>query len=481
MAAWIKMSCFGVFGAIRGTSARLRGLEGVELPLGMLVFAAVPAVWDFATSGLELGLLFGWLGGSWWVLNAAPLDRSRCTLAAAVLFGLGPLIRPDAAVFSLALILALLLRMPRPDVKRMLVVLGAAVAIPVAYQIFRMGYYGALVPNTAIAKEAGVAYWDRGWAYLRNGVGQYRLLIPLGALGFLVALECRRLRPTGRALVATSAVPVAGLLHLLWVVRLGGDFMHARFLIPGLFAILLPAASVVIPSATRAMALQAPFVAVITIWASLCATTMSVSASNTDGFIVERISMASVIFAEDGALISLEDLAAHPFARDAFWIQSATGDQVLIQVNVLNRMAFLGGPVEVHQAPPGSGVTYVAATIGMAGMAAGPDTRIIDAFGLADAIGARLELPEVRSEMAGHEKDTPLDWIFARAATTEAPSPGTLDAAAALQCGDLRELVEATTAPLTPRRFISNFVGSVPRTSLRIPRDPAIARAKFCE
>ena len=32
---------------------------------------------------------------------------------------------------------------------------AAAVAFPVAYQVFRMAYYGVLVPNTALAKEAG--------------------------------------------------------------------------------------------------------------------------------------------------------------------------------------------------------------------------------------------------------------------------------------------------------------------------------------
>jgi arabinofuranosyltransferase len=40
-------------------------------------------------------------------------------------------------------------------------------------------------------------------------------------------------------------VPVAcGVAHTAYVVRVGGDFMHARFLLPSLFAVLLPVAVV---------------------------------------------------------------------------------------------------------------------------------------------------------------------------------------------------------------------------------------------
>src|SRR5207245_8363311 len=33
-----------------------------------LVLSALPPLWDFATSGLETGLTFGWLGGCQWLL-----------------------------------------------------------------------------------------------------------------------------------------------------------------------------------------------------------------------------------------------------------------------------------------------------------------------------------------------------------------------------------------------------------------------------
>src|SRR5205814_10257485 len=41
----------------------------------------------------------------------------------------------------------------------------AVFSLPVAYEVFRMGYYGEVVPNTALAKDAGGLHMSQGWAY----------------------------------------------------------------------------------------------------------------------------------------------------------------------------------------------------------------------------------------------------------------------------------------------------------------------------
>ena len=41
--------------------------------------------------------------------------------------------------------------------------LGGVLALPVAVEIFRIGYYATLVPNTALAKDSGGVYWEQGW------------------------------------------------------------------------------------------------------------------------------------------------------------------------------------------------------------------------------------------------------------------------------------------------------------------------------
>lgn len=61
--------------------------------------------------------------------------------------------------------------------------------LPVAYQIFRMGYYGLLVPGTALAKDAAGDKWPQGMIYLANFNRPYLLWAPamlLLALGLLL-------------------------------------------------------------------------------------------------------------------------------------------------------------------------------------------------------------------------------------------------------------------------------------------------------
>jgi len=97
--------------------ARARGAGTRVAPLGALVVAALPPFWDYATSGLETGLAVGWLGASFLVLTRwiAPGTGPRGAVPAAVLIGLGPLVRPDLAVFAFAFGLALV-ALARPTV-----------------------------------------------------------------------------------------------------------------------------------------------------------------------------------------------------------------------------------------------------------------------------------------------------------------------------------------------------------------------------
>ena len=83
-----------------GYAARLqhRGSDGVVLPVGLLLVAAVAVVWDFSTSGLEMSLVWLWLAGSWWALmTVARADEiaGRRRLGCCVVLGLAPLVRPE--------------------------------------------------------------------------------------------------------------------------------------------------------------------------------------------------------------------------------------------------------------------------------------------------------------------------------------------------------------------------------------------------
>ncbi|WP_349239527.1 hypothetical protein [Nocardia sp. CC201C] len=157
----------------------------------------------------------------------------------------------------------------RPWASRALIGVAAG-PVPLSYQIWRMGYYGLPYPNTAVAKDAGGAKWRQGLDYLWNLIGPYWLWLPLVVLGTAAILVARAgrsepgaaARPTPRervhryrARLRTPAAVVtlllgSGMLLLAYQIRVGGDFMHGRTLLPPLFCLLLPVMMLPLESAT---------------------------------------------------------------------------------------------------------------------------------------------------------------------------------------------------------------------------------------
>ena len=249
---------------------RLAGDQGLFFPIGALLIVAIPAAWDFITSGLETGLIYAWLGGSYLALvlelerQRGATDRPPCRWRA-LLFGLGPLVRPDLAILA-ALFLAVQLRLARPFRWRHAAALVlAAASLPAVYQLFRMGYFAEVVSTTAVAKEASLADWSQGSVYFRDFIEPYALWFPLALLAQeLLRTVAGLLRSKEVDLGAVILAPVAGgALQALFVVRVGGDFMHGRMLLPCLMAVSLPFAAV---AAARAFRLS-----LVVPWALVCA------------------------------------------------------------------------------------------------------------------------------------------------------------------------------------------------------------------
>jgi hypothetical protein len=178
----------------------------------------------WTTSGLETPL-FAFL-----VVSAAlALAWQRRTLAA-ILSLLATTTRPEGVLLAASLlgydfVMELTARRGAPWFRRL-----AGAAFPclifagglVLLTLFRVWYYGDVVPNTFYAKVGGIPI-SRGWIYLRNflvdGPG---LLVP----GILVAaFTVPRFRP--------ACVFIA--LNAAYVVVIGGDvFSVGRFLLPAL-------------------------------------------------------------------------------------------------------------------------------------------------------------------------------------------------------------------------------------------------------
>ena len=265
----LALTAAGFWLAIDG-AARLYGRGRTMFPAGALVMVALPPVWDFATSGLETGLGTCWIAGAWWCLvRIRRSPTGRLVVVAAFVAGLGPLVRPDFTVFAVALLAALWL-LARPNWRGSLKLAAIAVALPFAYEVFRAGFYGELLPLPALSKSAGTGHWSRGVAYLSDFTTTYGVWIALVLAAVIAdaALRTRRGRAARPDLVVALAPALAGFGSGLYVVWIGGDFMSARMLLPALLMLILPVFAV--PASRRTLI---PVVLLAT-WALVCATSL---------------------------------------------------------------------------------------------------------------------------------------------------------------------------------------------------------------
>ncbi|NNE12421.1 MAG: hypothetical protein HKN41_09285 [Ilumatobacter sp.] len=216
-------------------------VPGVVLNVPLALFAAGEVFQTFATSGLETPLLMAWVLLVAWAIWSPRLS----TLALAALAGLGPLVRPELAVVSIALIGLIALaergrrRQGEPLSARRLGALGALVVVPgVASEVVRIGYYGQLVPNTYYAKTGTGHGWADGWRYFQDtaiphGVW-WVVAASVSTVGVTLFVALRSGRVADHAPALWRRVFLLGLAFVsaVPVLRVGGDFMHGRTLIP---------------------------------------------------------------------------------------------------------------------------------------------------------------------------------------------------------------------------------------------------------
>ena len=161
----------------------------VVLPLGLLLYIALPPAWDFATSGLENGLGVLWIGWCWRLLagqtSGAAEQRAPLSWPTFLLLGIAPFIRPDFGIFMISFGVAAILLGDRSK-RNIGRTIAWIVLIPILGTLLRTAYFGIPVPNTAIAKEATQSSWGQGWRYLQDFFRHSWLLPPLlGALAVL--------------------------------------------------------------------------------------------------------------------------------------------------------------------------------------------------------------------------------------------------------------------------------------------------------
>src|SRR6185503_17297571 len=300
----------------------------------------------------------------------------------------------------------------RPSRRDMLRFAGIATALPVAYEIFRAGYYGELVPLPAISKTAGTGHWARGVAYLSDFTSPYGLWVALVLAVVLVdqVLRGRHGWLARPETVAALAPMLAGALSGLYVVWIGGDFMHARMLLPALLMILLPVMAV--PASRRA----AVPVAILAAWALVCAIGLRVPYAliSADGISNERL-----FYADQAAVPNPDSPQEHAAGDPETKVVDAaleTGDRILVLPDGVEVPLRPDLPVSFALDWPALGINGVITPL---------DADAVDPMGLGYPLAAHLEVTE--AGRAGHDKWLPDVWIVADYGDPVASTPQGID------------------------------------------------------
>jgi arabinofuranosyltransferase len=502
----------------------LVGRHAVLLPAGALIYIAIPPARDFATSGLENGLVLAYIGLLWWLMVCwsqaarlpAPRRQGAVFLGAlAFVAGLSVLVRPELALLGGAALVMLLVA--ERGWRRRILIVAAGGALPVGYQIFRMGYYALAVPQTAIAKDATGSKWAQGFQYLANFNSPYLLWVPL-VLAILLAVVLLRGRSHPWKIQPFESLPsaagpgrlahivqspaavvvfivVSGLLQAVYWIRQGGDFMHGRVLLTALFCVLAPISviPVRVPDEARVSRQTGYLLAGATsvLWLSIAGWSLWAANSPGMGADATRVTYSGIV--DERRFYAQATGHAHPLTA-ADYLDYPRMRAVLTAINNTPDGALLlpSGDYDrwdvVPAIPPPADKPYrngetgphtvFFTNMGMLGMNVGLDVRVIDQIGLVNTLAAHTA--RLEDARIGHDKNLFPDWAVAEGPfLKERPYiPAYLDedwiaqAEVALTCPETHVILNSVRGNLTPRLFLSNLTHALQFGSYRIDRVP---------
>lgn len=230
-----------IAGALISTAAlaivTLRLSRSQYLAISLLLAAMLShAFVDYSTSGLENPLthlliaLFAWV-----YLGQLPNERRFKLLC--LIGGLALLSRPDNGALFGPAVIAAAVQAYRRGTKPLALLRAALIGgIPLyAWELFSLFYYGSLVPNTALAKlNSGID----GAELIEQGLFHIVATLdfdPLTLVVVLAGMVAPLLAKQWRLLPLSLGIA----LHLIYTIKIGGDFMLGRFFTAPMFMALV--------------------------------------------------------------------------------------------------------------------------------------------------------------------------------------------------------------------------------------------------
>ncbi|MEN8223145.1 MAG: hypothetical protein ABFR36_07775 [Acidobacteriota bacterium] len=364
---------------------RKGGRPAVNLS-GAVLIGMSPFI-DFGTSGLESSLsyllliIFSiFLAGGKWKNNPFLLGL----LVTSMTFT-----RPDFGIFLIFGVLFYLFQLYKKEIvlKQFLTFLSSPVLMLGAYEIFRMGYYGAMFPNPFFAKSGGSSYFSQGFLYLEDLLKGSAF--PLILLFMVITIFVRR---SGNDFKNRIWILSAGLLYAFFVIRGGGDFMHGRFLLPGVILITVSSSGALDSFFERSS------------FTRISAVLLSIS--------LLIISLSMIPVQKRGGKNYNHGIADERFAfygNKIFPLDQIMEDKhIFMWKTIGNNYRYL-----TEKAKKRIRIAYH--TVGFIGYYSGPRVNVLDRLGLTDPVVARRKI-EKRGR-PGHEKSAPFGYLLYRELT----------------------------------------------------------------
>jgi arabinofuranosyltransferase len=333
--------------------------------LGILILSLSKAFVDYSTSGLENPLAHFTLA-IFFIIYIGSKESSKKVFLLSLSVSLVSLVRLDLILICLpALIYTFFFEKSPKLLSRM--VLGFSPLI--VWEIFSIIYYGFPFPNTAYAKlNTGINQAElsqQGFLYLLNSIKTDHVTLIVILTGIAIPIITKTIRQIPLALGI--------ILYLVYIIKVGGDFMGGRFFAPLLFCavamisqlelnsfrVLFPAYLLII-----AIGLTSPYPTV------LCDSGYSNRKIDKNGIADER----GYYYQNTGLLKTgrYTELPRHIWKDQG--IRARETKKKLVMSN----------------------------TIGMLGFYAGPTVHILDEFALADPLLARLPAVKDPNWRIGH-------------------------------------------------------------------------------
>ncbi len=252
------------------------------------------------------------------------------------------------------------------------------------YEIFRMGYYGAVFPNPFFAKSGSSSYFSRGFLYLEDLLkGSTFLLIIILSIFALI------IRRKKEDLSARIWILGAGLFYGFFVVRGGGDFMHGRFLLPSVILIAI-SSSGAFDNLFEKNAFRRVSAIILIVVLSLIS--ISVKPVQKRGEKIYNHGISDERFTFYGSKI----FPLGQLMRD---------DHIFMWKTIGKNYRFLTEKARMK-------IKIAYHTVGFIGYYSGPRVNVLDRLGLTDPVVARKQIK--KRGRPGHEKSAPFGYLIYR-------------------------------------------------------------------